>query len=58
MILAPCRWQPCKCNGSMEPSPIDAAKAAGIDIDYVYNTMPPKQGPVYPPEPLVTVTDF
>jgi hypothetical protein len=34
------------------------ALVAGIDIDYVYNTMPPKQGPVYPPQPLLPVTDF
>jgi len=34
------------------------ALIAGIDIDYVYNTMPPKQGPVYPRQPLLAVTDF
>ncbi len=31
---------------------------AGLAIDYVYNTMPPKQGPVFPSQPLRPVTDF
>jgi hypothetical protein len=34
------------------------ALVAGVDIDYVYNTMPPRQGPVYPPQPLLPVTEF
>jgi len=29
-----------------------------IDIDWVYNSMPPKQGRIYPPEPLEPVTSF
>jgi len=31
---------------------------ASVDIDYVYNSMPPKQGPIYPPQPLRPVSDF
>jgi len=29
-----------------------------IDIDWVYNTMPPKPGQIYPPVPLEPVIDF
>lgn len=29
-----------------------------IDIDWVYNSMPPLPGPIYPVEPLRPVTDF
>jgi hypothetical protein len=47
------------CRGSFRRlKRFGRALVAGIDIDYVYNTMPPKQGPVYPPEPLLAVTDF
>ena len=27
-------------------------KVGAVDIDWVYNSMPPKQGPIYPEEPL------
>ncbi|MFC1706425.1 hypothetical protein ACFL59_06310 [Planctomycetota bacterium] len=33
-------------------------RAGMIDVDWVYNSMPPKQGPVYPPRPLHAVTAF
>ena len=29
-----------------------------VALDWVYNSMPPLQGPVYPPEPLRPVVDF
>ncbi|MDP8223147.1 MAG: hypothetical protein P9L99_07300 [Candidatus Lernaella stagnicola] len=29
-----------------------------IDIDWVYNSMPPKMGQIYPPVPVETVVDF
>jgi hypothetical protein len=32
------------------------AKLAAIDIDWVYNSMPPLMGQVYPPLPLEAVT--
>jgi len=32
-------------------------KAGAIDIDWVYNSMPPMQGPIYPSEPVLPVTD-
>ena len=32
-------------------------KAGAIDIDWVYNSMPPMQGPIYPDRPVVPVTD-
>jgi len=31
-------------------------KAGAIDIDWVYNSMPPMQGPIYPVEPVLPVT--
>ena len=32
-------------------------KAGAIDINWVYNSMPPMQGPIYPSEPILPVTD-
>jgi len=32
--------------------------AAKVDVDWVYNTMPPKPGRIYPPRPLEAVTEF
>jgi len=32
-------------------------KAGTIDIDWVYNSMPPMQGPIYPVQPVVPVAD-
>lgn len=32
-------------------------KAATLDIDWVYNSMPPKHGVIYPPTPLSAVTE-
>ena len=32
--------------------------AGCLDIDWVYNSMPPKQGQIYPPTPLRPVTEF
>jgi hypothetical protein len=29
-----------------------------IRLEWVYNSMPPKQGPIYPPQPLAAVTRF
>lgn len=29
-----------------------------VSIDWVYNSMPPKQGQIYPPVPLMPVTEF
>jgi hypothetical protein len=29
-------------------------KAGSIDIDWVYNSMPPMQGQIYPPKQLVS----
>jgi hypothetical protein len=29
-----------------------------LTIDWVYNSMPPRQGPIWPPQPLRAVTDF
>ena len=29
-----------------------------VDLDWVYNSMPPLQGPIYPPRPLDPVVDF
>ncbi len=29
-----------------------------VDLDWVYNSMPPKQGQIYPPQPTKPVTDF
>jgi len=33
-------------------------KSSTLDVDYVYNSMPPKQGQIYPPLPLEAVTEF
>jgi hypothetical protein len=33
-------------------------RAGVVDIDWVYNSMPPKQGRIYPPQPLEPVTNF
>jgi hypothetical protein len=33
-------------------------RTGSIDIDWVYNSMPPKQGPIYPVEPLGPVKVF
>jgi len=33
-------------------------RVAQHDIDWVYNSMPPKQGPIYPPQPIEAVTGF
>ncbi len=33
-------------------------RVGGIDIDWVYNSMPPKQGAIYPREPLTPVGVF
>ncbi len=33
-------------------------RAGAMEIDWVYNSMPPKQGPIYPPEPLRAVAGF
>ncbi len=37
---------------------ISALSIGIIDIDWVYNSMPPKQGQIYPPIPLRPVTSF
>jgi hypothetical protein len=37
---------------------LPGAGVAAIDVDWVYNSMPPKQGVVYPEPPLVAVTAF
>lgn len=34
------------------------ARLGVIDVDYVYNSMPPKHGQVYPPVPFEPVTEF
>ncbi len=34
------------------------ARLGVLDIDWVYNSMPPQQGPIYPPQPLEAVTEF
>ncbi len=31
---------------------------AAVDVDWVYNTMPPKPGRIFPPRPLAAVTEF
>ncbi len=33
-------------------------RAGAIDIDWVYNSMPPKHGPIYPLEPVAAVERF
>jgi hypothetical protein len=33
-------------------------RAGGLEIDWVYNSMPPKQGQIYPPQPIEPVTEF
>ncbi len=33
-------------------------KSSILNLDYVYNSMPPKQGRIYPPRPLETVAEF
>jgi len=37
---------------------IALTRLGAVDIDWVYNSMPPKMGQIYPPEPLTPVTDF
>jgi hypothetical protein len=40
-------------------SPPDGARlTGGIEVEWVYNSMPPLPGQVYPPEPLRPVRDF
>jgi hypothetical protein len=34
------------------------ARLGAIDLNYVYNSMPPNHGQVYPPVPLTPVTEF
>ena len=29
-----------------------------VDIDWVYNSMPPAHGQIYPPVPLIPVTEW
>ncbi|MBM4373156.1 MAG: hypothetical protein FJ098_15990, partial [Deltaproteobacteria bacterium] len=43
--------------------PLTFGRRAGIpwgrvEVDRVYNSMPPAHGPVFPPEPLAPVTRF
>jgi hypothetical protein len=33
-------------------------RVGGLDVDSVYNSMPPKQGQIYPPTPVEPVTEF
>jgi len=35
-----------------------AISLGGIDLDYVYNSMPPKHGQIYPPKELNAVSNF
>ena len=35
-----------------------AAKLGMVDINWVYNSMPPKHGQIYPPVPLEPITEF
>ncbi len=35
-----------------------AVKAGVVDIDWVYNSMPPKHGPIYPPRKSTPVREF
>ena len=37
---------------------VPGMNVAHVDLDWVYNSMPPKQGQIYPPIPLQAVTEF
>lgn len=47
------------CRGRMGAfRGLPGAEVAAIDVDWVYNSMPPKQGVVFPEPPLAAVTAF
>ena len=37
---------------------VSAFSVGSIEIDWVYNSMPPKQGQIYPPVPMEPITSF
>ncbi len=39
-------------------NPSALGKVASVDIDWVYNSMPPALGQLYPPVEMTTITDF